>query len=428
MKILLCASGGAFLSHLQLLDSATASKIGKITTTMLLPALLFCSLSESITVEAIGRLWFLPAACLCYILFGTACGFVCGLLARLDPSILSVSAACAGFGNAQAFPLVLMATIIDKLYNAEQQVLGLAYLSMYLIAHSALLWGLAPAVVRYRRGATQLLPNSEKNGEADSVPMVQVDAEASPPPADSINGTALSDHHESAMGTSDGGHDYLAADRFRSVMRRASVLAESGVHDAKILFLRYLNKVADAIPPPVRGVLLGLFVGSVPFLRSWFVEKDGWANFIWKAAAMMGSAAVPFSTMMMGVNVYYSLKVLHKVGFRASGLSTMARPILVGLAVRFLLLPVFGRLLLIGGIAIGAMPATRDDPVFSLMILLQSFTPSANNIILVVDAGGPCPCMQQQQFFSSIFLRQLSIHSSASHVSIRRVPQQGRFA
>jgi hypothetical protein len=112
------------------------------------------------------------------------------------------------------------------------------------------------------------------------------------------------------MSTSDGGHDYLASERIRAAMRRASAFAESGARDMKVHFLKYFNAVAAAIPPPVRGVLLGLFVGSVPFLRSWFVAKDGWANFAWKAASMLGSAAVPFSTMMMGVNVYYSLRVL----------------------------------------------------------------------------------------------------------------------
>jgi predicted permease len=398
MKIMMCASGGAFLAHLELLDSATASKIGKITTTMLLPALLFCSLSESITVEAISRLWFLPASCVFIVLFGTAAGFFCGWVMRLDPTIRSVSAGCAGFGNAQGFPLVLMATIAEKLYDAEKQLLGLAYLSMYLIAHSSLLWGLAPIVVRPSRAS---LPSPLKqssipdSGEADNVPMVQIgDSEAAPHPLEHSLTTSQRDHHEGAMGTSDGGHDYLASERIRAAMRRASALAESGAHDIKVLLLKYFNIVAGAIPPPVRGVLLGIFVGSVPFLRAWFVAKDGWANFAWKAAAMLGSAAVPFSTMMMGVNVYYSLKVLFKVGFKASGLTAMTRPILAGIVVRFLLLPVFGRLLLAGGIAVGAMPSTRDDPIFSLMILLQSFTPSANNIILVVDAGDVSLCQR----------------------------------
>jgi predicted permease len=388
MKILLCASGGAFLAHLDLLDSATASKIGKITTTMLLPALLFCSLSESITVEAIGRLWFLPASCIFIVLFGTAAGFFCGWVIRLDPTIRSVSAGCAGFGNAQGFPLVLMATIAEKLYDAEKQLLGLAYLSMYLIAHSSLLWGLAPIVVRPRLPAVSAKQSANsESGDADNIPMVQTDPDAVLHPFENSVATSERDHHEGAMSTSDGGHDYVASERIRAAMRRASALAESGARDMKVTCFKYFNLVAGAIPPPVRGVLLGLFVGSVPFLRSWFVAKEGWANFAWKAAAMLGSAAVPFSTMMMGVNVYYSLKVLFKVGFKASGLTAMAKPILVGISVRFVLLPVFGRMLLAGGIAIGAMPSTRDDPIFSLMILLQSFTPSANNIILVVDAG-----------------------------------------
>jgi predicted permease len=405
MKILLCASGGAFLAHLELLDSATASKIGKITTTMLLPALLFCSLSESITLEAIGRLWFLPVSCICIVLFGAAAGFVCSWAMRLDPTIRAVTAGCAGFGNAQGFPLVLMATIAEKLYDAEKQQLGLAYLSMYLISHSSLLWGLAPLVVRRRHAAPQQSTDAD-NGEADDIPMVQSSAEHADslsPPSTNAHGKCKDDHHDEAMGTSDGGHDYLATERIRAAMRRATALAESSAHDLKVKALKFFHKVADAIPPPVRGVLLGLFVGSVPFLRSWFVAKDGWANFAWKAAAMMGSAAVPFSTMMMGVNVYYSLKVLLKVGFKASGLSSMTRPILVCILVRYLLLPIFGRLLLAGGVAARAMPSTSTDPIFSLMILLQSFTPSANNIILVVDAGDlshPLPACSRFVFLS----------------------------
>jgi hypothetical protein len=79
----------------------------------------------------------------------------------------------------------------------------------------------------------------------------------------------------------------------------------------------------------------------------------------------------------------------------------MAKPIFVGILVRFILLPLFGRLLLAAGIAIGAMPSTRDDPIFSLMILLQSFTPSANNIILVVDAGNLNLCHQLLLSFDS---------------------------
>jgi predicted permease len=386
MKILLCASGGAFLSHLGLLDAATASKIGKITTTMLLPALLFCSLSESMTLDAFSRLWFLPVSCVFYILFATAAAFFCGWAMRLPPTIRAVTAGCAGFGNAQGFPLVLISTIAEKLYDAEKQQLGLAYLSVYLIAHSSLLWGLAPMVVRSR---VDKQPSHPESSDADNIPMVQSDAQASNSPDISLAAPELDhheDHHEGAMGTSDGGHDYVASQRIRAAVRRASALAESGAHDC----MKYANKVADAIPPPVRGVLLGMFVGSVPFLRSWFVAKDGWANFAWKAADMLGKAAVPFSTMMMGVNVYFSLKVLFKVGFKASGLSSMTKPIILAVLVRYLLLPIFGRLLLALGVALQLMPSTRQDPIFSLMILLQSFTPSANNIILVVDAGA-CP-------------------------------------
>ena len=225
MKILLCASSGAFLAHLELLDSATASKIGKITTTMLLPALLFCSLSESITVDAIARLWFLPVSCLFIILFGTAMGFFLSWALRMDPNIRSVAAACAGFGNAQGFPLVLMATIAEKLYDAEKQLLGLAYLSMYLIGHSSLLWALAPVVVRPRKAAQS--PNSE-NGEADNIPMVQSDAEAASQSSDATLVSAHQEHDAGAMGTSDGGHDYLASERIRAAMRRASARVESG--------------------------------------------------------------------------------------------------------------------------------------------------------------------------------------------------------
>jgi auxin efflux carrier family protein len=392
MKILLCASGGAFLSHLGLLDAATASKIGKITTTMLLPALLFCSLSESMTLDAFSRLWFLPVSCIFYILFATAAAFLCGWAMRLPPTIRAVAAGCAGFGNAQGFPLVLISTIAEKLYDAEKQQLGLAYLSVYLIAHSSLLWGLAPMVVRSRVKQ----PFNPESSEADNIPMVQTDAQAPHSPDTSLAAPDRDhheDHHEGAMGTSDGGHDYVSSQRIRAAVRRASALAESSAHDC----MKYANKVADAIPPPVRGVLLGMFVGSVPFLRSWFVAKDGWANFAWKAADMLGKAAVPFSTMMMGVNVYFSLKVLFKVGFKASGLSSMTKPIIIAVLVRYLLLPIFGRLLLALGVALQLMPSTREDPIFSLMILLQSFTPSANNIILVVDAG-TCPHLLSPAF------------------------------
>ncbi|XP_065854987.1 protein PIN-LIKES 1-like [Euphorbia lathyris] len=113
--------------------------------------------------------------------------------------------------------------------------------------------------------------------------------------------------------------------------------------------------------------IAGFVIGLVPQIRNLLIGSTAPLHVIEDSASFVGDAAIPIVTLILGANL---LK-----GLRGSGIGIS---IMIGiLAVRYILLPLSGILIVKTAVRFGAVNA---DPLYQFILLLQYALPPAMNI------------------------------------------------
>ncbi|CAE8704050.1 unnamed protein product [Polarella glacialis] len=148
--------------------------------------------------------------------------------------------------------------------------------------------------------------------------------------------------------------------------------------------------IRNALVPPVIGAALGMTVALIRPLQLLFVDVSGGddataLSFAFKALLTIGSASVPVNMLVLGSNLAKGCN------FKAVPLSTNVGIILMKTIVMPLVMA-----LLIGFIS-RVTPAT--DPAVWLVAIVVSCTPTANNIMVMVELSG----QNKESMTTSIF-------------------------
>mmetsp|Transcript_49420 Transcript_49420/g.154756 ORF Transcript_49420/g.154756 Transcript_49420/m.154756 type:complete len:273 (-) Transcript_49420:267-1085(-) len=140
-----------------------------------------------------------------------------------------------------------------------------------------------------------------------------------------------------------------------------------------------LAKVAkNAVAPPVVGALLGLAVAAILPLRGLFVQVGGHEGvplaFLFQALRTIGGAAVPVNMLVLGSNL-------------AKGADLRAVPASTNLGI--LLMKGLGQPALMAGlVALLSRALVMDSLSPWLVAMTVSCTPTANNIMVMVELSG----------------------------------------
>ncbi|KVI08705.1 Auxin efflux carrier [Cynara cardunculus var. scolymus] len=121
--------------------------------------------------------------------------------------------------------------------------------------------------------------------------------------------------------------------------------------------------------------IVGFVVGTIGPLRRLLIGTTAPLRVIQDSASLVGDAAIPTVTLIVGGNLLRGLK--------GSGISL--RIVFGIVAVRYLLLPVFGILIVKGALYLGLVPA---DPLYIFVLLLQFALPPAMNIGTITQLFG----------------------------------------
>ena len=116
-------------------------------------------------------------------------------------------------------------------------------------------------------------------------------------------------------------------------------------------------------------------IGTIAPLRHLLIGTSAPLRVIQDSAALVGDAAVPVVSLVVGGNLVKGLK--------GSGIST---PLVLGIAaVRYIFLPLFGILIVKGALYYGLVHA---DPLYLFVLLLQFALPPAMNIGTITQIFG----------------------------------------
>ena len=142
--------------------------------------------------------------------------------------------------------------------------------------------------------------------------------------------------------------------------------------------------------PPVIGAIAGIICASFPWLRGLFVDtidRDSNAplQFLFDGLYAMGTTAVPINMMILGCNLSSSSSS------STSSLKTsmMSTKTMVGILIgKMVLMPFIGILsALFLKTYVWDIPADIDG-AFYLVLMIVFLTPTANNVIVMVELSG----------------------------------------
>lgn len=159
-----------------------------------------------------------------------------------------------------------------------------------------------------------------------------------------------------------------------------------GDHSRKIEKLRgygtaFRKVVRNALVPPVRGVLVGMVIASIPPVHQFFVITHegqiktplGW---VYRALATIGGAMAPCSSLVLGANLFQGAKI-----------TSIPIATNIGISVaKLIIMPAIMSMVVWG--ASHAVGPNGNGGSDWLVVLIVSCTPTANKIMVMVELSG----------------------------------------
>ncbi len=372
------------------------------------------------------------------VLVGLSIGYAVAKLTKTPPSqVRSVLAAC-GFANSTGLPITLL-TVVDTIFPATSDLGRIdptLFLSVYLLLYPVLQWGLggwllAPSkepatlsIANHRRTPSvtdslrhNVLNNQERssfykkrrgtlNSADEGLYVTELDLTqllAQEEEKERLNDSILTDDSKN-------NNNYNTLD-YTSNSERASTpkgplptipsetaplvrLDQSSEYDTENLWQTIANILDRCFQPPVIGALLGIVCAVTPVrgILVDIVDRDASAPLQWLFDGLyaVGQAAVPINMMILGSNLSASHQLQQKTASNhPRGSSLLTPETMTGIVIgKMLAMPFVG--ILTAYILKAYIWDIPDDidASFYLVLMIVFLTPTANNVIVMVELSG----------------------------------------
>ncbi|XP_030536012.1 protein PIN-LIKES 3-like isoform X2 [Rhodamnia argentea] len=350
LKVLLVTALGLYLAleNVDVMGESTRKQLNRVAFFVFNPALVGSNLARTVTSENIVQLWFMPINILITFIIGSALGFILVKVTRAPQHVKGlILGCCASVCKEQGSPFG--APDVCHKY-------GMAYASISMAIGAVYLWSYVFNIIRV--SASKMTREEHKIDESvkdtectvDTKKLVQECPEALLP---STKRTSTDDLDELTL----------------PLVNPDSNCQVSTWGKLKQCLTKISKKInlQSLLAPSTIGALVGFIVGVVPHIRGLLIGTGAPLRAIEDSASLLGDAAIPAVTLIMGGNLLR--------GLRGSGvqLSLIAGVV----AVRYIFLPIVGIVVVKGALYFGLV---HDDPLYLFVLLLQYALPPAMNI------------------------------------------------
>ncbi|XP_051188441.1 protein PIN-LIKES 3 [Lolium perenne] len=328
------------------------------------PCLVSVYLAKTITMESMAKLWFMPVNVLFTFTFGLIFGWIVIKVTGAPPKLRGLILGCCSAGNLGSIILIIIPALCKEKgspFGAPDvcQTYGLAYSSLSKAIGSFFLWTATYNIIR---------ANSEVTEVDGNTPTTQTKVSVS----DSTTSTVSEEHCS------------ISSDR---VDECALPLIYNPTTDrTKVSFSERAKRAVSSVSrsvdlkklcaPSTISVIVGFIIGVTPLLRNAMIGESAPLRFLRESAELIGGGAIPSVTLIMGGNLITGLR----------GDVSVPRSVIAGIvAVRFILLPLLGTVLVKAAIRFGVI---QPDPLYQFILLLQYAVPPAMNIGTITQLFG----------------------------------------
>ncbi|KAG4973545.1 hypothetical protein AAZX31_11G086800 [Glycine max] len=368
IKVLIITAVGLLLAldNVNLLGKDARIQVNHLVHYVFNPALVGGNLADTITFENVVLLWFMPVNILLTFIIGSALGWILIKLTRAPKHLEGLILGVCSAGNLGNLPIIIIPAICKDKGSpfGDSNVCyqyGMAYASLSMAVGAVYIWTYVYNIMRvsasvvpkddYRTSSFRL----EASGEFLEFIPEEESSEPENPPKDNMD-------------------DYT--------LLLSSIESEENVKlpiSAKIK-QQFGNLLVNSnfraiFSPATLGAIVGFIVGVVPQIRKLMIGGDASLHVIQDSVTMVGEAAVPIITLIMGANLLKGLK----------GANTSIWTVIGIIVVRYIFLPILGILVIKGATQLGLV---QPDPLYQFVLLLQYALPPAMAIGTIAQLFG----------------------------------------
>ncbi|XVF75680.1 hypothetical protein PTKIN_Ptkin13bG0206000 [Pterospermum kingtungense] len=353
LKILLITGVGLFLAtdRMNLLGPEARNYLNNIVFYLFAPSLILTNLAETITLESLVTLWFMPVNIFLTFIIGSALGWILIKITKTPQHIRGVVIGCCCAGNTGNLLYIIIPAICNESNNPFGESCSKyaeAYAALSMAVGSIFIWSYAYPIVRACANKSMENSSSVTINSSERAP----ETETLLPSGDCNNSEDFS------------GQPELPLTNSKERIKIMSVLQKT-VQLLKII-QRKIN-LKKVFAPSTIGAVVGFIIGTISPIRKLLIGDSAPLHVLDTSASLIGEAAIPCRTLIMGANL---LK-----GLRRSEVSLL---VIMGIvAVRSIFLPLFG---------IGIVKAAHhlglvgSDSLYQFVLMLQYTVPPAMSV------------------------------------------------
>ncbi|KAD5960739.1 hypothetical protein E3N88_12211 [Mikania micrantha] len=351
LKVLIVTAVGSFLAldSINILGQTTRKQVNEVSfscsSSSMIHLYLATMLSDSQMFGSGHAGWFMPVNILLTFVIGSVLGWVLMIIAKPPQHLKGLILGACSAGNLGNLLLIIVPAVCKEKGTpfGDSDVCyeyGMAYASLSMAIGAVFLWSYVYNLVR-------LFSKDSGNNQTE-------------PAQEDLNQPLLPESEsESESLTKREGKMKVILHSMQQQWRE---------------FSRHINLKA-VLAPSTTGAIVGFIIGTIAPIRRLLIGTTAPLRVIQDSACLVGDAAVPTVTLIVGGNLLRGLK--------GSGISIA---LVLGIAaVRYIFLPLFGILIVKGALYFGLV---RADPLYLFVLLLQFALPPAMNIGTITQLFG----------------------------------------
>ncbi|XP_057425312.1 protein PIN-LIKES 3-like [Lotus japonicus] len=378
LKVLLVTAVGAFLAldRFEVLGEKERRHLNTIVYFVFSPALVCSNLAKSITFKSMLSLWFMPLNILLTFVIGTALGWLLVKITRAPHDMQGLVLGCCSAGNLGSLVFIIVLAVCKERnspFGAGDVCYknGLAYASLSMAIGAIFLWSYVYNIVRVYSCSYDVV--EVNNNCTVGYPVSQPEMKPENPSKCS-QGTLVT-----AVGSSKTNANVNQLE-IECTVPEGEAKSFTGENWAEKIMKRIKAssekvQLKAFLAPSTIGSVVGLIIGTVPELRRALIGDNAPLRVVQDSASMLGDAAIPSITLIVGANLLNGLKK-----------SSMPLRLIVGiLVVRYVALPMLGVVIVKASVHFGFV---HHDPLYQFVLLLQFALPPAINIGTITQLFG----------------------------------------
>ncbi|CAN0865498.1 Protein PIN-LIKES 1 [Linum grandiflorum] len=362
LKLLIITALGSFLAidSVDILGMDARKHLNNVVFFVFNPALVGSNLAKYITLKNVVLLWFMPLNILFTFIIGSLLGWLLIRITEPPRALRGLVLGCCAAGNLGNMPLIIIPAVCKERGSPFGEVdtcyaHGLAYGSLSMAVGAVYMWSYVYNIMRIYSSRSYQGPKFEAltHAAADTLQDQLSKHCCSGPLLPLAKSSATEGHTEFEL---------------------VSMTSE---HKDKVLFLEKIKQgiqifgtmfnMRRLFAPSTIGAIVGFAVGVIPRMQEALVGDTAPLRVIQDSASLLGEAAIPTVTLVVGANLLQGLKG-----------SEVRSSVITGIiAVRYIALPLTGIIIVKSAVHFGLV---HTDPLYQFVLLLQFALPPAMNI------------------------------------------------